>query len=80
MKKNYSAALLGALCGTFLFAATAPGSATPLNGTLLQEDARPASLVQEISHTTAHGAKCLKWTRRWNHRHGFGHRRCVHWK
>jgi hypothetical protein len=80
MKKNYSAALLGALCGTFLFAATAPGSATPLNGSLLRDEAKPTSLVQTIAHTAPHGAKCLDYNRRWNQRHGFGHRRCIHWK
>jgi hypothetical protein len=80
MRMKSSAVLLGAVCGAFLFAATAPSSAAPLNGAFLQDASRPISLVQEATHTTKPGAKCLKWTRRWNPRHGVGHRRCVHWK
>lgn len=44
----------------------------------LNEDAL-TSLVQQVRAAPA-GARCIKWTRRWNTRHGFGHRRCIQWR
>ena len=80
MRKNLKTTLFGAICGAFLFAATAPASAGPLSAAVPQEDGGSTSLVQHAkSHHPAYGRKCLHWQRRWNSRHGYGRRRCTHW-
>ncbi|WP_424363259.1 hypothetical protein [Methylocystis parvus] len=57
-----------------------PSHAAALSGASnLTSDALTSSLVQQV-HAAPAGAKCIKWTRRWNTRHGFGHRRCVQWR
>lgn len=81
MRKNFRAPLFGALCGAFLFAATAPGSAAPLSVASPNEDGVSASLLLQLARYNAPaGKKCLKWTRRWSPSLGFGRRRCVHWR
>jgi hypothetical protein len=73
------ASLLGAACSALLFSAT-PSNAAALSSAddLGKTSALP--LVQQISHGAPAGARCVKWTRRWNTRHGVGHRRCVQWR
>lgn len=68
-----------AVGGAMLFASTA-SDATILSG-LSGESAGVSAppLVQQATHIPA-GSRCIKWTRRWNTRHGFGHRRCVQWR
>jgi hypothetical protein len=79
MAKLTGSALLGAVCGAF-FLAAAPVSAGPLSVAIPQESGY-ASLFQEVTHFgPPPGKQCIKWTRRFNSRHGYGHRRCVHWK
>ena len=80
MRKNYKAPLFGVLCGAFLFAMTASSSAGPLSAAVPQEDGGSTSLIQQAKHGPPPGTKCMKWTRRWNSSHGFGHRRCVQWR
>lgn len=70
----------GALCGAALFAA--PFGAAAFSG---GADSSPASVseipaIQQVAATAPAGKRCVKWTRRWNNRHGFGHRRCVQWR
>lgn len=79
MVKLTSSALLGAICGAFFFA-VAPVSAGPLS-IAIPQDGGSARLLHEVSHFgPPPGKQCIKWTRRFNSRHGYGHRRCVHWK
>gem|GEM_PF-4875595 len=79
MRVYLRAALLTATCGAFLYGATASQAAMIFDAGDFPADAT-TSLVQQISHGAPPGARCIKWTRRWNHRHGFGHRRCVQWR
>jgi hypothetical protein len=80
MRKSIKAACLGAVCGAFFLAAAAPGSAGPLNVAVPPENGS-TSLVQEVKHyDPPPGTQCIKWVRRYSSSHGFGHRRCVHWK
>ncbi|WP_363350209.1 hypothetical protein [Methylocystis echinoides] len=76
MGLNLKASLFGAICGMFLFAA--PSGSAVLSG--VNADGLDASIVEKTAHTTPAGKNCVKWTRRWNTRHGFGHRRCVQWR
>jgi hypothetical protein len=78
---NFRGILFGAVGATLLFAA-APASAAMLSDSAAVDGygVASSSLVQKISHTTPAGARCVKWTRRWNTRHGVGHRRCVQWR
>jgi hypothetical protein len=70
---------VGAVCGSF-FLASAPVSAGPLSVSVPQESAA-TSFFQEVRHFgPPPGKQCIKWTRRFNSAHGFGHRRCIHWK
>jgi hypothetical protein len=79
MVKLTSLATLAAVCGA-LFFTVAPVSAGPLSVALPQENGA-SSFVQEVAHYgPPPGARCIKWTRRYNPSHGFGHRRCIHWK
>lgn len=72
--------IFGGFCASLLFGA-APASAVMLSDSAaLDERATASSLIQTVSHTTPAGARCVKWTRRWNTRHGVGHRRCVQWR
>ncbi|MCC3244026.1 hypothetical protein LG047_01615 [Methylocystis sp. WRRC1] len=81
MSKFMKSALLAALTGGFLFAATSASSAGPLSVANPQDEGLSSSLIQKVAHYNPPGGKkCLKWTRRFNPSHGFGHRRCVHWK
>jgi hypothetical protein len=71
---------LGAVYGALFLAGAGTASAGPLSVAVPQEIG-PPSLVQEVSHFgPPPGKQCIKWTRRFNSRHGYGHRRCVHWK
>ena len=80
MSKSIKGTPLWAVCAAFLLAAATPVSAGPLNVDLPRENAL-SSLVQQLSHFgPPPGKQCIKWTRRFNSRHGYGHRRCVHWK
>jgi hypothetical protein len=77
MGNNLKASLLGAACGMLLFAA--PSVAGTLPSGVSHEDVSalaPTTLV----HAAPAGATCLKWTRRWNTRHGVGKRRCIQWR
>lgn len=79
MRLHLKTSLLAAACGALLGAATPSQAAIMFNVDDLREGAA-TSMVQQVSHGAPAGAKCIKWTRRWNHRHGFGHRRCVQWR
>ncbi len=81
MPKDMKAALFGALCGGLLIAASPSNSAVLSNAADLRADRVSASsLVEQVAHGAPAGSRCVKWTRRWNTRHGFGHRRCVQWR
>jgi hypothetical protein len=81
MRNNLKTTLFGALCGAFLFTATAPTLAGPLSSGVPQQNSGSTPLVQQASsHHSASGRKCLKWRRTWNPRQGIAHRRCVHWR
>jgi hypothetical protein len=73
--------IIGAFGAALLFAA-APASAGALSSpaSLGDDGASASSLIPTVSHGVPAGARCVKWTRRWNMRHGFGHRRCVQWR
>lgn len=78
---NPKPALFGAVCGALLLASTpsisaALSSAADLNGDGLSY----SSIVQQAAFDAPAGKRCLKWTRRWNPRHGFGRRRCIQWR
>jgi hypothetical protein len=77
MRKNIKIALFGAACGALLLASTASHS-TVLSG-VANPGASAIPFTQQAAFDPASN-KCLKWTRRWNSRHGYGHRRCVHWR
>lgn len=80
MRRSIKGASLGAVCGAFFLAAAAPASAGPLSVAVPQQSGS-TSFVQEVRHFgPPPGTQCIKWTRRFNSRHGCGHRRCVHWK
>lgn len=78
MRLKLKAPLFGAVCGMLLLAATPSGSAVLPSG--VNADAFAVAGLQKATHTTPAGKQCLKWTRRFNSRHGYGHRRCVHWR
>ena len=81
MRRKLKAILFGALCGAFLFAATAPSLAGRMSAGVPQEDNGSTSLLQQIRAVhPATGRHCLKWRRTWNTRHGFARRHCVHWR
>lgn len=82
MRINRSATWSGVLCGAFLFVAAAPASATPFGAGLVRDDAASASSILHLAkkYDAPTGKRCIKWNRRWNPSHGFGHRRCIHWK
>lgn len=81
MRRNLKTALFGALCGAFLFAAAAPGSAGPLSTPIPLESFGSTSLVQKVArYSPPEGKQCIRWTRRYSSSHGFGRLRCVHWK
>jgi hypothetical protein len=78
MLKSLKPFLMSAVCGGFVLAAATCASAAPLAVAIPQQD---ASLVQSVRHFgPPPGKECVKWTRRFNSAHGFGHRRCIHWK
>lgn len=79
MHSLLKAHLFGAVCGAVLFTA-APSDAAALSAADDLSKAYAPPLVQQISHGAPAGARCVKWTRRWNTRHGVGHRRCVQWR
>ena len=70
----------GAICAAFL-ASALPAGAGVLSGSAI-DTATPAATysVQLTAYGAPAGARCLKWTRRWNPRHGIGVRRCVRWR
>ncbi len=80
MRRHLKTILFGALCGAFFFAATAPGSAGPLSVAVPQLGAESSILRILHQYGLPPGKQCIKWTRRFSSTHGFGHRRCVHWK
>ncbi len=81
MRLDIKAPVFGAVFGSMLLAATPSSSAVLSNAAELGDfGVSASSLVQQVSHGAPAGARCVKWTRRWNTRHGFGHRRCVHWR
>jgi hypothetical protein len=71
--------LFGAVCGAILFASTASHSAVLSGLASPDEGLSTPSLAQQAAYAPP-GKRCIKWTRRWNTRHGFGHRRCVQWR
>ena len=76
-----TASLIGVLCAAFL-ATALPAEASPLSsGAAIDVQASSAtSLLQEAAFGPPAGRRCIKWTRRWNPRHGIGVRRCVQWR
>jgi hypothetical protein len=81
MHTGFKAPLLNAVIGAlFLIAPTSEATALSAATDLSEQGASPSSLVQQVSHGAPAGTRCMKWTRRWNTRHGFGHRRCVQWR
>jgi len=72
--------IFGGFCALLLFAAAPASAAMLFSPTALDDGASASSLIQTVSHPTPAGARCVKWTRRWNTRHGVGHRRCVQWR
>lgn len=77
MRDYLRASLFGGVCGTLLLVATPSSSAVVV--TAGPDKILSSSSLQTASHTTE-AKQCVKWTRRWNTRHGFGHRRCVQWR
>jgi hypothetical protein len=77
MLNHIKKGIFSVACGAFLLGAPLEASAAP-NLYIPQGVAGPVSFVQQ-SHYHGPHKTCLKWTRRWNTRHGVGHRRCVHW-
>ncbi len=80
MGKSFKASLFGAVCGMLLFAGPSSAGVVPSGVTPDENGVSAFSLTQQVSRQTPAGARCVKWTRRWNTRHGFGHRRCVQWR
>lgn len=79
MRFDIKAPMFGAVA--ILLAATPAGSAVLSNVANIGDYGASASPpFQQVSHGAPAGARCIKWTRRWNFRHGFGHRRCVQWR
>lgn len=80
MVRNLKTYAFGALCGTLLFAA--PYGAAAFSGGIDPSASGLSTIpaVEQIAATVPAGKRCVKWTRRWNTRHGFGHRRCVQWR
>jgi len=78
VKLHLKTSLLVAACGAFFFVVN-PSHSAVLSSAAQLDDAGASSLVQQV-HAAPAGARCIKWTRRWNTRHGFGHRRCVQWR
>ncbi len=81
MRWNPKLALFGGVCAVLLFASTSSISAAvsmsaPLGGEALSL----SSSAQKTAFEAPAGKRCIKWTRRWNTRHGFGRRRCVQWR
>ena len=75
-----TAPLIGALCAAFLASALPADASLLSSGAAIDTQASSASsLLQEAAYGPPAGARCLKWTRRLNTRHGFA-RRCVHWR
>jgi len=79
MRRDFKISLFGAACGMLLFVATPAGSAV-LSSAANLDHASASSVVQQTTFAAPPGKRCVKWTRRWNTRHGFGRRRCVHWR
>lgn len=79
MRMLAKASIYGAVCGAFLLVGTT-SQAVALSGAANLNELSTLSLTQQVHHTTPPGTRCVKWTRRWNMRHGFGHRRCVQWR
>jgi hypothetical protein len=80
MRKAIKHASLGAVFGAIFLAAAAPSSAGPLSMDISPESELTAMILQTSHFGPPPGKQCIKWTRRFNSRHGYGHRRCVHWK
>jgi len=76
MRKLITAFCLATFCGAVLVAS--PASSAPLSVAIPLEDG--VASVMLAKYGPPEGKKCLKWTRRYGPTHGFGHRRCAHWK
>ena len=79
MSKYFKGPLFGSICGLLLLSAT-PSDAVALSGVADLNEVSSVPQVLQVSHGVPTGARCVKWTRRWNTRHGVGHRRCVQWR
>ncbi len=79
MRVGIKSLLSAASFGALLLVAPASHAAALSGASNLTDGALASSLVQQV-HAAPAGAQCIKWTRRWNTRHGFGHRRCVQWR
>lgn len=77
MGRLLKTSFFGAACGLLLFAA--PSQAGTLPSGVSQESIATTSQLTLV-HAAPAGARCVKWTRRYNMRHGFAHRRCVQWR
>ncbi|MEK4035679.1 hypothetical protein WOC76_05080 [Methylocystis sp. IM3] len=77
---NPKLAVFGAVCGALLLASTPSISAVLSNAADLGGEKLALTSVQQSAFEAPAGKKCVKWTRRWNTRHGFGRRRCVQWR
>ncbi len=80
MNKLFKSVLAAVAMAAVPLADAEVASAAPVGGSLMLERASDQLIQQITSHQAASGKKCLKWSRRWNTRHGVGRRRCVHWK
>jgi hypothetical protein len=79
MRLHVKASIFGAVCGAFILMGAA-SQAAALSGVADLNEVSALPMIQQVHHTTPAGAQCIKWTRRWNTRHGVGHRRCVQWR
>jgi hypothetical protein len=81
MHSNPRAPLVGAICAAFL-ASALPAEASLLSSGFGLDAQSPnvSSVVEDAVYGPPAGKRCLKWTRRWNTRHGIGVRRCVQWR
>ncbi len=72
-------AIMGLCLGAFGVAFSATVAAAAPVSVIPPKDA-VALAATTVKYGPPPGKECIKWTRRFSSSHGFGHRRCVHWK
>lgn len=77
MGRTLETAFFGAAFGMLLFVAPSEAGTLPIGKT---SDSVSALSQSTLVHSKPTGARCVKWTRRWNTRHGFGRRHYVQWR